>query len=73
MNIAWRSAAALVATFGVAVGVAWTAHADDDDDDDYEPSHSSIESWPPTELSWPPLTPPEDGYDEAAPPVVPLP
>jgi hypothetical protein len=66
--------AALVATFGVAVGIAWTAHADDDDDDDNEePGHSSIESWPPTKLSWPPLTAPADGDGEAAPPVVPLP
>ncbi len=75
MNIAWRTTAALLAAVGVAVGIAWTAHADDDDDDDDDgPSGtSSIESWPPTELSWPPLTVPEDGDGEVTPPVVPLP
>jgi hypothetical protein len=74
VNIAWRTAAAMLATFGVAVGIAWTAHADDDDDDDdVEPGHSSIESWPPTKLSWPPLTVPIDGDGETALPAVPLP
>ena len=71
MNIAWRAAAALLATLGVAVGIAWTAHADDDDDDDdYESGHSSIESWPPTKISWPPLTVPATGDGEVEPPVL---
>lgn len=64
MNGAWRMAAALVATVGIAVGAAWTAHADDDDDDDGGSSRgSSIESWPPTDISWPPLTVPAKGEE----------
>jgi len=59
----------------VAVGVACVAHADDDDDDDDDgPGSSSIESWPPTGVSWPPLTAstgrPED---PSTPPAVPVP
>jgi hypothetical protein len=74
VNARWTTTAALLVTVGVAVGTAWTAHADDDDDDDDdEPVHSSVESWPPTKISWPPLTVPEEGDGEAAPPVVALP
>lgn len=77
MNIAWRTIAASLAAVGIAVGVACTAHADDDDDDDDDDgprgSSSSIESWPPTKLSWPPLTVPTDDDGEVARPVVALP
>lgn len=56
MNRSWRILWALTAAVAIAMGAGWTAHADDDDDDD-EPGHgSSVESWPPTEISWPPLT-----------------
>jgi hypothetical protein len=66
---------ALLAAMIMAIGVAWVAHADDDDDDDDDggPSSISVESWPPTELSWPPLTASTDGPDKEAPPAVKVP
>ena len=76
MRPVWRVAAALLVTVVVALGVACTAHADDDDDDDDDDSgrgSSSIESWPPTELSWPPLTAPPAADGVPPPPAVPLP
>ncbi len=75
MRAAWRTVAALLAAAAVAVSVAWVARADDDDDDDDDngPGSSSIESWPPTKLSWPPLTASTDRPAEEAPPVVPVP
>lgn len=74
MNAALRTTAALLASVGIAVGIAWTAHADDDDGDDGNRSgQGSIESWPPTKLSWPPLTVPEHGADQTTSPVVPRP
>lgn len=78
MRPVWRAAAALLVTVVVALGVACSAQADDDDDDDDDDGDSgrgssSIESWPPTELSWPPLTAPAATGGTQPPPVVPLP
>jgi len=74
VRAALRAAGALLAAVAVAVGVAWVAHADDDDDDDDDgPGSSSIESWPPTKLSWPPLTASTDRPVDETPPVVPVP
>ncbi len=75
MRAAWRTVAALLAATAIAIGAAWVAHADDDDDDDDDgpPGSSSIESWPPTELSWPPLTVSTNRPVEEAPPAVPVP
>jgi hypothetical protein len=75
MKAAWKTLAALMATVGVAISIAWTAHADDDDndEDDDSSSRSSVESWPPTKISWPPLSAPTGNNGEDAPPVIPLP
>lgn len=66
---------ALLVVVGIALGVARTALADDDDDDDTHesPGQSSIESWPPTEVGWPPLAAPDSDGDDSMPVVVPTP
>lgn len=76
MKPAWRTLAVVLATLGISVGFAWIAHADDDDDDNdssSQTSQTSIESWPPTQLSWPPLSVPEDDDSQDTSPAVPLP
>ncbi len=56
------------------VGTAGAANADDDDDDD-DDGHSSVNSveiWPPTTVSWPPISRPND-EDEGTAPAIPVP
>ncbi len=67
-----RSAVALLTTVAIMVGLAGTAHAGDDDDDDGhgDSGQSSVESWPPTEVGWPPLAVPESDDGDATPVVV---
>lgn len=73
----WRAGlsvvAAAVTLLAGACGVAWADDDDDDDDDDYDRGSSSVETWPPTKLSWPPLTAPAGGVDAGRAPVIPIP
>jgi hypothetical protein len=65
-------AVASVVTVALILGGVGNARADDDDDDDDDSGRrsSSVEMWPPTEVSWPPLSAPTS---TPAPPVIPLP
>lgn len=71
---AWRITGGLLISFALAVGIAGAAHANDDDDEDKENDLGSIsvETWPPTDVLWPPLNPPSDQAD-VPPPVIPVP
>lgn len=63
----------ILISLALAVGVAGTAYADEDDDEDQESDRdsSSVETWPPTDVSWPPLDPPDD--QDSPLPVIPVP
>jgi hypothetical protein len=75
VRAAGRSAVALLATLVIAVGLARPAQAGDDDDDDShgDSGQISVESWPPTEVGWPPLAVLESDDGGATPAVVPAP
>lgn len=66
-----RMTGGILISLALAIGIAGAAHADDDEDDESDRGSSSVETWPPTDVSWPPLDPPDD--QDGAPPVIPVP
>ncbi|MBI3216508.1 MAG: hypothetical protein HYZ38_22060 [Mycobacterium sp.] len=64
-----RRSRRLLVSAGVAAMIAvlscgYATADDDDDDDDSGHSSSNVESWPPTTVSWPPFSAPDESGTE---------